>query len=101
MKVDAFDYSRGGLTVITTFARAGLSAPVPALGSTVGCALPVVVPLVAAEIVEGFSWSAAACADPDDCPAGAALPWVAALTTAPSEEPWRLASIDADGAAPI
>ena len=86
---------------ITTFDRAGLSAPVPALGSTVGCVVPVVVPCVAAEIVEGFNWSAAACAEPDDCPAGLALPWFAALTTAPSADPCRFASIEPAGPVPM
>src|SRR3954463_3110655 len=57
-------YSAGGLMVITTFdcGFAGLSAPVPALGSTAGCVVVVDVPAVAAEIVEGFNCSAAACA---------------------------------------
>src|SRR5688572_27519802 len=85
-------YSVGGLIVITTLAFAGLSAPVPALGSTAGCAEPVVVPLVAAAMLDGFSWSAAACADPEDCPDPLALPWLAAVTIAPSAEPCRLAS---------
>ena len=45
--------------VITTFDFAGLSAPVPALGSVVGVVVPVVVPPVAAPVVDGFRDSAA------------------------------------------
>ena len=52
--------------VITTFdcGLAGLSAPVPALGSTVGWVGVVCVPVVAADVVDGLSCSAAACAAP-------------------------------------
>jgi hypothetical protein len=53
------NYSVGGLMVITTFAFAGLSAPVPELGSLTGVAPPVEPPLVAADTDDGFSDSAA------------------------------------------